>query len=524
MPDTPQGTRLHGLCRRLGELHLISFLPLFALIAYWTRVEVVLFVISFMFPLLIALQELVRPRGASAAPAADAPDHAPAAEGRDALTGLMMRQDAMRHLDRFLEEERSTGRVTAVLLVDIDGLRRLNERQGMAAGDSVLRATAGRLRGALRDADIVARIDGNRFAAILSPVRRADFESVLALAERIRDAVAEPVSHDMSSVYASCSIGICLVGRAPENSAASMLQAAEAALDEARRSGAAAIRSFSPRMRRETRKNNGLSSDLDAALENGQIRPWFQPQVCTDTGTVTGFEALARWIHPDEGVLLPGTFLKAVNDAGRSERLGEVILYHALSALRSWDRTGLHVPTVSVNFSTEELREPKLCEKIRWEVDRFDLDPARVVIEILETVMAGGASDTITRNIRALSAMGVGIDLDDFGTGQASIANIRRFGVGRIKIDRSFVTNVDRDREQQVMISAILSMADSLEIETLAEGVEKIAEQAMLAQLGCRYIQGFGLARPMRFEDTIAWLHNHAEKLAGTASLGRRTG
>jgi EAL domain-containing protein (putative c-di-GMP-specific phosphodiesterase class I) len=201
-----------------------------------------------------------------------------------------------------------------------------------------------------------------------------------------------------------------------------------------------------------------------------------------------------------------------------------VILYHSLSALKSWDRAGLRVASVGVNFSSEELRNPKLVEKIKWEVDRFEITPSRITIEVLENVVSEHDDDMITRNIRSLAAQGFGIDLDDFGTGHAAIANIRRFAVNRIKIDRSFITKIDKDNEQQVLTSAIVRMADSLGLETLAEGVETTAEHSYLAKLGCRYVQGFGIARPMPFEDTISWLHKYQDRLSKGSTGDQKAG
>lgn len=202
--------------------------------------------------------------------------------------------------------------------------------------------------------------------------------------------------------------------------------------------------------------------------------------------------------------------------------MGEVILYHALSALVRWDRAGLSVPTVAVNFSAQELRNPKLAEKLKWELDRFDLEPRRLSIEILENVVAETDNDVVVANIAALAKLGCGIDLDDFGTGHASITSIRRFTVRRIKIDRSFVTKLDEDREQQKMVAAILSMAERLGLETLAEGVETPGEHAMLAQLGCGDVQGFGIARPMPIDDTMEWIARHRIKLGTMPKIGTR--
>jgi EAL domain-containing protein (putative c-di-GMP-specific phosphodiesterase class I) len=182
------------------------------------------------------------------------------------------------------------------------------------------------------------------------------------------------------------------------------------------------------------------------------------------------------------------------------------------------------VPTVAVNFATTELRNPSLVERIKWDVDRFEIEPARLTIEILETVLSGGPDDIITRNIRALRAQGFRIDLDDFGTGHASLSNVRRFGVDRVKIDRSFVMQADDDPEQQRMVAAIVGMSEQLGIETLAEGVETIGEQGILAQLGCTHLQGFAIAHPMPFEQTSEWIAKHNAKLTHTPRLNRRHG
>jgi EAL domain-containing protein (putative c-di-GMP-specific phosphodiesterase class I) len=188
-----------------------------------------------------------------------------------------------------------------------------------------------------------------------------------------------------------------------------------------------------------------------------------------------------------------------------------------------WDKAGLHVPNVGVNFSSAELRNPRLAEKLKWELDRFDLTPDRLCVEILETVIAETDNDVIVHNISALAKLGCGIDLDDFGTGHASITNIRRFAVRRIKIDRSFVTKVDEDREQQKLVSGILSLAERMGLETLAEGVETKGEHAMLAQLGCGHVQGFLFGRPMPFDATQSWiLEQHAHRSA-LPMIGSRT-
>lgn len=516
MADTG-ATRVTGAARRLhtalAETRLLAFLPLCIVIAWWSGQAAVLFVVSFMFPMLLALQELMRPRGAAAGMQSRTGN---AAGGRAAVLGNLAMQ---------LECTRLSGDVTALLLIDIDDFRLINLRHGMAAGDAVLAEAGARLRAACRPGDLAQALVGDRFAVILAPSPRARFETLSAIAERLQAALARSMTVEGATLQLSASVGICHSGRAPEDTAEAMFGAAEAALAEARRIGPGAVRSFTPRMRQQGRLARALATEAEAALSNGQIRPWFQPQACTDDGMVTGFEALARWEHPEHGVLEPGAFLPGLIAAGQATRLGETVLHHALSALRGWDGAGHSVPTVSVNFSTEELRDAGLCERLKWQMDRFDLAPGRLVIELTETAIGAPQQGPVADNIRGLAGFGFGIDLDDFGTGAASILNLQRYPVQRVKIDRALLAGIEESPEQQRLVAGVLRLAESLGIDVLAEGVETQAMHTLLAQLGCRYIQGFGLARPMPYDATLSWLHEHATAITATARApGRHTG
>ena len=448
----------------------------------------------------------------------------PSADWRDAVSGLPLRAAVVAALDHTLSSGKITGKTTACFVLCLDDAQAIVERYGQSAHDKVLRRIAERLAVASREFDCVGRLEGDRFAIALGPVRRADLETVIQIAGRLQAAVQEPLSIDSMTIYVSASVGFCLPSRAPSQDGAVLLTAAETAMEDAWRNGPSAIRAFSAEVAAAVLDRESLRDRIEAALEGGEIIAYFQPQLSTDTGEVTGFEALARWRHPERGVLAPAEFLPAILSGGLAARLGEVILFNALTALRTWDRAGYRVPNIAVNFCKEELRNPKLVEKLQWELDRFELAPDRITVEILESVVAEAENDTVVHNIAALSKMGCGIDLDDFGTGHASITSIRRFAVNRIKIDRSFVTKVDCDPTQQRMIAAIMSMAERLELSTLAEGVETIAEHAMLAQLGCSHVQGYSIARPMPFEETIAWMEHHRSKLVATPKFGRKIG
>ncbi|MEE9428504.1 MAG: bifunctional diguanylate cyclase/phosphodiesterase [Paracoccaceae bacterium] len=446
------------------------------------------------------------------------------AQPRDGETELLMRGAAEKAINNILAAEMNTGKTTAAILLSVDGFSKLEEQYGSKAAAFIMKQTAERLVSVLRGDDLVVRMNGPRFAVALGPVRRADLETLIQLSARLQATIAEPYSIDATKIYISISVGFCVANRAPVRSGAAMLEAAQSALETARANGNGSIRAYTQHPDSPASKRNFGSQDIAEALENGQIHPWFQPQVSTNTGQITGFEALARWHHPTLGVIPPADFLPTLQEMELLERLCEVVLSKSLASLRHWDKAGFSIPSVSVNFSSQELSNPKLVERLKWELDRFDLAPHRLCVEILEDVIAISKNDVIIRNIQQVAELGCRIDLDDFGTGHASIANIRRFSVTRIKIDRSFVTMVDRDRDQQNMVAAILTMAERLGIDTLAEGVETIGEHTILAQLGCGHVQGFSVARPMPFEDTEKWIIQHREKLPTTPDLGQKTG
>jgi len=503
--------RLHRIGAQARRPELLAFLPAVTLAALWLGGETMLLAAALGLPALFGIAGVF-----------SAPEPERRVVAIDGVTGLPLRSAAVAALDEVLGSAKATGRSTCCFVLTLDDADQIAERYGTAAMTHILRHTGDRLKSMLRSADTVSRLDGPGFAVVLGGVRRVDLEGMLQLATRLQSAVDASVSIDATTIYLSSSVGFCLESRAPELTGASMLGAAESAAIEARRNGPGALRSYTLEMQRAQSTRHSLRSEIEAALDEGQIIAHFQPQVSTDTGEVTGFEALARWQHPERGLLPPAEFLEALRSAGLSERLSEVMIHQSLMALRDWDKEGMAVPNVAVNFSSDELRNPRLAEKLKWELDRYDLAAPRLTVEILETVVADTANDVIVRNIAALAELGCGIDLDDFGTGHASIANIRRFAVSRIKVDRSFVTRVDEDREQQKMIAAILSMAERLGLETLAEGVETIGEHAMLAQLGCDHVQGYSVGRPMALADTAAWMQRHRQRLATAPKMTQR--
>ncbi len=501
-------TRFLPVLRRLRRAHLLALMPVFLFMALALGGPAAMILVALSFPVGLAVVWL--------------PGAGARIGNADPLTGLAQRDGIVAALDRALQYSTRMGRATGAMMLEIDRFKLLEERHDRAAIERILRVTAERLDDALRENDLAARLEGPTFAVALAPVRRLDLEAAIQMAGRIQRSLSEPISVDATNVYITVSIGFSIASRLNDPSGETVLQAATSAMIEAQRSGPSAVRSYSDSMRARIASRNSLSDEVAGALERGEIMAFFQPQISSKTGAITGFETLARWHHPERGLIPPIEFLPALEQAGLMDRLGEIMIYDALTALKSWDEKGYDIPRVSVNFSNEELCDPRLVDRIGWELDRFELTPDRFVVEVLETVVASHSEDVVIRNLSGLARLGCCLDLDDFGTGHASITNIRRFSIERIKIDRSFVTKIDDDPEQQKMVSAILTMADRLGLDTLAEGVETAGEHAMLVRLGCGHLQGFGIARPMPMQETDLWIQTYRKRSENPVSLTRK--
>lgn len=496
----------------LGDMtrrDMLAFVPAAGLAGYWYGLAGAVLVVSAA----IGVAWLARPSGTSGA--GTLPALHPA-------TRLPLRAAAEAALDAALEDTASTGRGTAAFVVGFDDGAALAASAGEAGHAQVLRRTAERLHGALREHDLVAQLDDGRFAVVLAPVRRADLESVLQIAARLQAAVEVPLSLDSSIAYVSAHVGFCLLSRTPARRGAAMLAAAETAADEAARYGPGAIRAYSSEIQAATDSRPDLADEAATALEGGQIVAHFLPQISSDTGEVSGFELVPCWLNTERGYLAGDTLLAIIDGAGLRARLNEVLLYHGFSALRGWAESGLGAATLLLPLAAGDLRDPKLPERLKWDIDRFEIAPGKLRLLVPQAALSGPASEVVGHTLAALARLGVGIDLAGFGLGGAPIAALRAMSVGRLHIDRALVTQLDTDPEQQKVVAAILSMAERLGLDTLAEGVASLGEHAMLAQLGCDHVQGPAIARAMAFEDTLPWLERHRGKLQAAPRMQRR--
>ncbi|MEM7718445.1 MAG: GGDEF domain-containing phosphodiesterase [Pseudomonadota bacterium] len=425
----------------------------------------------------------------------------------DPMTDLMTRDGLIDWVERALPVAAQNGLQVAVIFLTIDDLDAIETRFGRDMYRSVLREAVRRLQDLLRDGDVIAR-SGQSIAVGISNVRVPENENLMVMAQRLQKVFERPFSDGPTRTYCTVSLGIAAESHVKVSSGPNIVAGAQRASELAMVSGSSAIRFYSGGLSSEEALNRNTARELNTALETNEIFAWFQPQVRTEDGRVTGFEALARWDHPERGLVAPASFLPDIEKSGLSQRLAEVILKQSLMALNVWDAAGFDVPCVSVNFAAEELRNPRLPDYVRWELDRHGVSPERLVIEVLESVASESSEDVVSRTLQALSRIGCKIDLDDFGTGFTSFINVRRFNVDRIKIDRSLVNNVDNDEDQTSMFCALMAFGNRLGIEALAEGVETQAELQKLRSLGCRHVQGYAIGRPLPLGETMIWLED----------------
>lgn len=501
-----------GFHSRLRDLlwgpQLLAFLPALTLGAYWLVGEGGLIAVALGLPVLWSLFGSFQSSGEGGA--LKTPRGAP--HDRDVL------------ITRLTALFETAGRGDKIVLfrITVDDRDELRARFSKDALDTIKDRLHNRYTAILRSGDIVAHTGDLSWTVALAPGGSFDLEVAIQQASRLQAALDDPFFHGEERVYLTACIGFAL-SNAPCEDLSALLDQAQVACIDAVQNGPDAIRAYSPAMSVVAAPpRNASAPRVDGEIERC-LTAWFQPQICTDTGRVSGFEALARWQDDSGKMLAPSVFLPVLETSGRLERLSELMLTQALTAMQGWQAAGFDIETVGVNFSEHDLSNPRFFEKVAWDLDRFGIAPHRLCIEVLESVIAGGSDEMIVRNVSRVAELGCQIDLDDFGTGHASISTLRRLPIGRLKIDRSFVARADLDSEQQKMVSTILMMADRLGLTCLAEGVETLGEHAILAQLGCKFVQGFGIAKPMPFDQTLEWITDYQAKLSGTPQIGRKS-
>lgn len=422
------------------------------------------------------------------------------AEGRleylaeyDALTGLPNRDLFLSRLDDAISRSEALDGAVGVVYLNLTRFQIFNDSYGHELGDRLLRAVAERLAESVDDGDVVSRVGGDEFAVILDGLPDAD-----AIPPGVRALLAsmdEPFRVQGHEFYVSATAGIAVFpedGVRPEL----LLRNAASALEAVKKSGAGAYRYYAAGLNEDARRRLALETDLRHALERGEFELYFQPQADMQTGRLTGAEALLRWNQSERGLIMPGDFIPLLEESELILDVGAWVLEQACLAQRRWWREHGQDLVVSVNLSARQLDDPLLVERVRHILDRTDVDPHRVELEITESSLVHHPEEA-AETLESLKRLGLSLAVDDFGTGYSSLSYFRRFPVDTLKIDKAFISELTRDPDTAGIVRAIIAMADSLHCHIVAEGVETLGQLRMLRHYGCNWMQGYFLSRPL---------------------------
>ena len=410
----------------------------------------------------------------------------------DPLTGLMNRRAFTNALDGRSSDEG----MRVVAMIDLDRFKPINDLHGHAAGDNTLQVFANRLKDVVAHDGIIARLGGDEFAIAFAASATTDL--IERLAARLLGSMQNAIEFENSHFFVGCSIG--LVQWLPDMESAEALRRADKALYTAKKAGRGQFAWYDGEMDRLSQERVQIEADLEEAIATSQIVPWFQPIVEIDTNRLTGFEILARWHHETRGYIPPDVFIPIAEDSGQIGRLGLAVLRQACASARDWDKQF----SIALNVSPYQFHDPKLVDQIKEVLDECEFNPNRLVIEVTEGSVIHDL-DTARNILVALKQIGVAIALDDFGTGYSSLASLRQLPFDRIKIDRSFITNIGNEWQNQKIVEGIMALASGLKLEVTAEGIETSEDQGFLQEVACSLGQGFHFEKALPAAQ-VSWL------------------
>lgn len=428
----------------------------------------------------------------------------------DPLTGLSNRVQLQKRLDHAIARAKRKGLLLSVMCIDLDRFKEINDVFGHKAGDALLVEVAGRLRECVRETDIVARLGGDEFVVVVEDLDQPN--AIIPVARRICDKLSDTIDMESHQIAISCSVGITF---APSEGSdiQTLLNNADLALYRAKNDGRNTFRFFEPAMDDAIQKRRALAVDLRHALRNEGLHLHYQPHFDLESGHLTGYEALARWTHPRRGEIPPVQFIPIAEESGLIGMLGEWVLETACRYARHWPAA----TTLSVNISPAQFASQDLASVVRNTLSRTGFPPGRLLLEFTEELLLRNTDETIA-TLQELTAMGVRLALDDFGSGYSSLSYLTRLPVSKIKIDRLFVSEMENDKDAGAIVSTIIGIGKSLNVAVAAEGVETEAQAVYLRHAGCTEVQGYFFGRPesdVRRQSDGKPLFNHEEEQPG---------
>lgn len=420
----------------------------------------------------------------------------------DHLTGLPNRRFLEERAAQLINSERRRDYGIALMLIDLDRFKNINDTLGHNVGDLLLIEVARRLVSCVRSTDTVVRLGGDEFVVLLEDMK--DHNEVAVVARKVHESLGQPMTIEERVLHAPPSIGIAMYPEDGED-IADLMKHADAAMYQVKAAGRNAWMFYTEHMNDESQERLRLENDLRLAQGTEQLKLYFQPQFDLTSGRISAWEALIRWDHPELGRVSPDRFIPIAEDSGQIQAIGAWVLRTACAEIRRWELAGMGVFRVSVNLSAREFVQPTLADTVAEVLREVGLAPERLELEITESVLMAD-SPTIRDTISRLKTLGVTLALDDFGTGYSSLRYLKSFAVDRLKIDRSFVRDLASDSNDAAIIKAVISLAEALNLGVIAEGVETEAQQDFLEAHGCNHTQGFLLGQPMSAAEVEAFL------------------
>jgi diguanylate cyclase (GGDEF)-like protein len=415
----------------------------------------------------------------------------------DSLTGIPNRQAFLELLERELAHSRQAGKKFAVLFMDLDSFKRINDTLGHNVGDLLLQTVSERLRDTIRPSDVVshnhlARLGGDEFTILIPDLDRV--EDALAVAQRVKDAMRRPFQPDGNEIFVTASIGISLYPEDGEDSE-SLLKYADTAMYHAKNCGRNNAKLYSSSLTMQIMSHVKLEVGLRKALQNNELYLLYQPQIDVPSSQIVGVEALVRWRHPEHGIIPPNDFIPLAEETGLIVPIGEWVLRTACTQAKAWQQTCRRAIRMAVNLSARQFKDENLTQIVLSALGDTGLEPRLLELELTEGTLMDDARATMAM-LEQLRGIGVLLSIDDFGTGYSSMSYLKRFDVRALKIDKSFITGLPQDPENAAITRAIIAMAHGLKMIVVAEGVETDEQLTLLEQYGCDLAQGYFLGRP----------------------------
>lgn len=420
----------------------------------------------------------------------------------DALTGLANRQLFQEHLTLALALAQRKRRPVAVLFLDLDHFKVINDSLGHSLGDALLREVSTRLRSSVREGDVVARVGGDEFTIVLQELEKK--EDAAAMAQRVLRIIAEPIDVEGQHLYITTSIGITVYPDDGED-AETLLKNADNAMYRAKAVGRNTYEMSTQELSKSMQERLTLESGLHQAIERNEFEVYYQPQIDIRSMRIVGMEALLRWRHPERGLMLPGSFLSVAEERGFIVLIGDWVLRTALQQAKAFRDMGFHEFRVAVNLSARQFRELALVDSIESAIRQSKLDPQSLELEITESVAMENIDLTL-KVLERLRRIGISIAIDDFGMGHSSLSYLKRFPIDCLKIDRNFVEDLPDRFEDAAIVRSVIELAQGLNLRVIAEGVETKPQLDFLREHGCREVQGFYFGFPVpapQFQETL---------------------